>query len=110
MILFKNIKNCHLTFYDDSLKELFKSKSSDSSIDRASNIIRSHRRQIISNVARWTGHRKFDIHLLLSRIITRCDVLDLYAKSSETDDIIAVTVLVTAIARNTFRIRKRQRR
>ncbi len=97
-------------FYDDSLKELFKSASSAGSATRASHILRSHRRHIVDNIARWTGHRKYDIHQLIGRIIARCDVLDLYAKSSVTDDIIAVTILLTAIAENSFRIRRKQRR
>lgn len=95
-------------FYDDSLKELFKATSTTDSSIKASNILRSHRSQIINNIVRWTGHRKYDIHQLISRIIARCDVLDLYAKSNVTDDIIAITVLLTAIARNTFRIRIKQ--
>ncbi|MFA5240079.1 MAG: putative zinc-binding metallopeptidase [Phycisphaerae bacterium] len=97
-------------FYDDSLKELFKAGSSDSSKTRASDILRLYRRQIIDNVARWTGHRKYDIHQLVSRIIIRCDVLNLYAQGNAVDDIIALTVLLTAIARDTFRMRKRQQR
>jgi hypothetical protein len=97
-------------FYDDSLKETFKTGSSTSSMTKASNLLRLHRRQIINNVARWTGHRKYDIHQLVSRIMLRCDVLDLYAKKDGQDDIIAITVLLTAIAGNTFRIRKKRRR
>ncbi len=97
-------------FYDDSLKELFKTASSASASTKASELLRLHRRQIIDNVTKYTGHRKYDIHQLVSRIISRCDSLDLYAKSSQTDDIIAVTVLLTAIARNTFRIRRKQHR
>jgi len=97
-------------FYDDSLKELFKTKRYASTTTKASNLLRLHRRQIIDNVSRWTGHRKYDIYQLVSRIIIRCDALDLYAKSNATDDTIAVTVLLTAIARNTFRIRRKQRR
>lgn len=97
-------------FYDDSLKELFKSKGQASAITRASDLIRLHRRQIIDNVTKYTGHRKYDIHQLVNRIIFRCDALDLYAKESDMDGIIAVTVLLTAIARNTFRVRRKQRR
>jgi len=97
-------------YYDDSLKELFRIGSSDSVQIKASAIIRSYRKQIIDNVARWTGHRKYDIHQLVNRIITRCNGLDLYTKGSETEDIIAITVLITAISRNTFRNRKKQKR
>lgn len=96
-------------FYDDSLKELFKTRYSTSATTKASNTLRLYRRQIIDNVARWTGHRKYDIHQLVGRIILRCDVLDLYAKKDGPDDIIAITVLLTAIARNTFRNRRRQK-
>jgi hypothetical protein len=97
-------------FYDDSLKELFKTKSSPPATAKASAVLRLHRRQIIDNVARWTGHRKYDIHQLVNRIIVRCEGLDLYAKNDSPDDIIAITVLLTSIAGNTFRIRRKRRR
>jgi hypothetical protein len=97
-------------FYDDSLRELFKTKGNTPGAIKASALLRQHRRRIIDNVAKWTEHRKYDIHQLVSRITFRCDSLDLYAKSDAADDIIAVTVLLTAIARNIFRIRKKQRR
>lgn len=97
-------------FYDDSLKELFKTSGSTPSMIKASEALRLHRRQIIDNVARWTGHRKYDIHQLVNRIITRCEGLDLYAKKDGPDDIIAITVLLTSIAGNTFSsVRKQQR-
>ncbi len=96
-------------FYDDSLKEMFKTRRYASTTTKASYLLRLYRRQIVDNVARWTGHRKYDIHQLVNRLILRCNTLDLYAKDSQIDDIIAVTVLLTAIARNTFRIRRRQR-
>lgn len=95
-------------FYDDSLKGLFKSKEHASSTIKVSELLRLHRRHIVNNVARWTGHRKYDIYQLVSRIAFRCDSLDLYAKDNATDDIIAVTVLLTAIAGNIFRPRRRQ--
>jgi len=97
-------------YYDDSLKELFRTGSPAPAATKASAALRLYRRQIADNVARWTGHRKYDIYQLVGRIITRCDVLDLYLKAGETEDIIAVTALVTAIARNTFRVRARQKR
>jgi len=97
-------------FYDDSLKELFRTKRSGAATTKASTFIRQHSRLITNNVARWTGHRKYDINQLIGRFIARCDALDLYAIDSQADDIIAVTSLLTAIARNTFRIRRKQAR
>jgi hypothetical protein len=94
-------------FYDDSIKELFKTKSSSPATAKASDVLRSHRRQIIDSVAKWTGHRKYDIHQLVNRTIIRCEALDLYAKKDGYDDIIAIAVLLTSIAGNTFRIRRK---
>lgn len=97
-------------YYDDSLKELFKTRSASPATTRASAILRLHRRQITDNVARWTGHRKYDIHQLVNRMIARCEGLDLYAKKDVPDDIIAITALLASIAGNTFRIRRKRRR
>jgi hypothetical protein len=47
---------------------------------------------------------------LVNRLILRCEGLKLYADTNRTDDLIAVTALVTAIASNTFRISKKRRR
>lgn len=91
-------------FYDDSLRELFSLKRPELSTMKASNLLRQNRRQIIDSVTRWTGHRKYDVHQLVNRLIMRCEGLDLYA---ENYDLVAITALVTAIASNTFRISKK---
>lgn len=97
-------------FYDDTLTKLFTVAPTDNSPLKASGLLRRHRRKLVDNVTRWTGHRKYDIHQLLNRLIVRCDRLELYARANETDDIIAVTALVTAIANNTLRISTEGRR
>jgi len=90
-------------FYDDSLMTLFASRQTGSSAQKASKLLRQHRRELVESVARWTGHRKFDIRELINTLITRCDLLDLYARPSQTDDIIGLTALLTAIAGKTLR-------
>lgn len=92
-------------YYDDSLKTVFCASADDSSI-KASKMLRQHRRILITHTARWTGHRKFDIHLLLNRVIERCDALDLYTKDN-LDGLIGITTLLTAIASGTHRIETR---
>jgi hypothetical protein len=91
-------------FYDDSLKELFSAKPGTDSPVRASRLLRQHRRGIINSVTRWTGHRKYDIYQLVNKFMHRCDALGLYAGTGETDYIVAVTALLTAIASNTLRV------
>ncbi len=69
-------------------------------------LLRHYRRLIIDNLARWTGHRKYDVHQLVNKFIQRSDVLDLYAGTAEMENIIAVTALLTVIANSTIRIAK----
>ncbi|MBN2315676.1 MAG: putative zinc-binding metallopeptidase [Sedimentisphaerales bacterium] len=97
-------------FYDDSLKELFMENHSDPPAIKASRLLRQNRRQIIDDVTRWTGHRKYDIHQLVNRLILRCESLKLFSNSNQTDDLIAATALITSIASNIFRVSKKRRR
>lgn len=97
-------------FYDDSLISLFASKQGNSSNPMASQFLRHHRRELVDSVSRWTGHRKHDIHQLVNNLILRCKALNLYVKSGQTDSIIGVTALLTAIASNTLRTARRHTR
>jgi hypothetical protein len=98
-------------FYDDSLQTLFSTKSAGPSPVRASKILRHNRRQLVNSVTRWTGHRKYDVHQLVNSLIARCDTLELFGRTGDTDNVIGVTALVTAIANNTLRTaRRRQHR
>jgi len=90
-------------FYDDSLEILFASKSGDPSSPKASRFLRHNRHAIVNSVSRWTGHRKYDIRQLVNNLINRCDVLNLYANPDQTDNIIGLTALLTAIAGNTLK-------
>jgi hypothetical protein len=96
-------------FYDDSLRELFPARSHDGAKTKASRLLRSHRGQFVSNVARWTGHRKYDISQLVDRLAGRCDALDLLADSQDEQSVIGLTVLLTAIASNTLTISRKRR-
>jgi hypothetical protein len=96
-------------FYDDCLRRLFPPvKHSVDSRTKASKLLSRYRRQLINSVTRWTGHRKYDIHQLINRLIVRCSALDLYAGAVERDSIIGVASLLTAIASNTLKIARRQ--
>lgn len=94
-------------FYDDNLIKIFSRKHTDTSQEKASNILRLHRQELINNISRWTGHRKYDIHQLINKLIQRCDILNLYGKK---DDIIPASTLITTIASNTLRAPKTNKR
>ena len=95
-------------YYDDSLKVVFGANSSGKSMLHASKILRRHRRVFIASTAQWTGHRKYDIHRLVNRMIERCDVLGLYAKD-DIDEWVSMTALLTAIASGTHRAKREMR-
>ncbi|MHC4155352.1 MAG: putative zinc-binding metallopeptidase, partial [Planctomycetota bacterium] len=87
---------------------LFSTKSGGPSPLKASKILRHHRRQLVNSVTRWTGHRKYDIHQLVNSLIARSDTLELFGRTGDTDNMIGVTALVTAIANNTLRTARRR--
>jgi hypothetical protein len=97
-------------YYDDSLKVLFAAKHDSGSVAKASKLLRLHRRELVDSVTRWTGHRKYDIHELVNNLIGRCDSLGLYARAGDTEKVIGVTALLTAIASNTLRTARRSKR
>jgi hypothetical protein len=97
-------------FYDDNLRLLFSSTCTTTSTAKASELLRRYRCELIDHVTKWTGHRKYDIHQLIRRLITRCDALDLYARSSDIQNIVGLTALITAIANNTLRVVGEQKR
>lgn len=97
-------------FYDDSLIRLFTTNPTDHTRVNASKLIRKHRLELINNVTIWTGHRKYDINQLVNKLISRCDALGLYSKTSDAENMIGLTALVTAIASNTLRVSKKGKR
>ena len=96
-------------FYDDSLRELFVMKHPAPSASKASQVLRAHRAQLVRNVTRWTGHRKYDIYQLVNRLAARCDELGLAARTGDQENMIGLTALLTAIASNTLTISKKRR-
>lgn len=95
-------------YYDDSLRDLFVGDRRQSS-SRASRLLRAHRAQLVNNVTRWTGHRKFDIDQLIHRLAARCDALGLAAEGPHENIMVGLTAMVTAIASNTLTVNRKRR-
>lgn len=93
-------------FYDDSLMKLFSRQQDASSSEKASRILRRHRRALLNHVTKWTGHRKYDVSELINKLISRCDALGLYGIE---EDIIGAATLITAITGNKLRPPKSNR-
>ena len=93
-------------FYDDYLMKVFPRQPDTSSSEKASKILRRHRRALLNNIIKWTGHRKYDLYELINKLINRCETLELYGKE---EDIIGAATLIAAIAGNKLRIPKSNR-
>lgn len=102
----RELGSSFLGYYDESLKALFTMDGPSGSAAKASKVLREHRRLIVDYAARWTSHRKYDIHQLITRLISRCDALGLRARSSEADNMVGIASLVTAIAGDKLRFLK----
>jgi hypothetical protein len=93
-------------FYDATLMKVFSRQHDTPSSEKASRILRRHRRSLLNNITKWTGHRKYDVYELINKLISRCEALDLYGKE---EDIIGAATLITAIAGNKLHIPKSNR-
>jgi hypothetical protein len=89
-------------YYDDSLKVVFYTEPKNDNSVKAAKILRKYRRAIVDHLAKWTGHRKFDLHKLISRIIARCEALRLYA-TDDPREVIGITSFLATIACGTGR-------
>ena len=96
-------------FYDDGLEELYVPRDSIQEGLAAAAFLRSNRARLVGHVARWTGHRKFDIDQLIGRLISRCNTLDLCVEGSDAENLANLTAFVTAIASNTLTVREKGR-
>ena len=89
-------------YYDDSLKKVFSTEPKNENDVRAAKILRKYKRSIVEHLAKWTGHRKFDLHKLINRITARCESLELYA-ADDLKELIGVTAFLATIACGTGR-------
>lgn len=90
-------------FYDAHLIKLFSRQHDTPSSEKASRILRLHRRALLNHITKWTWHRKYDVYELINKLISRCEALELYGKE---EDIIGAATLITAIAGNKLRTPK----
>lgn len=101
----RQLGNEFQAYYDDTLKTLFTPGPAGPGQQKASKLLRKHRRRLVDGLATWTSHRKYDISQLVDKLISRCDALGLAAKD---EDIVDAATLIATIAGNTLRFMKRE--
>ena len=83
-------------FYDADLRELFAAPAGL----KASSYLRLRRRRLMNSVCQWTNEKKFRVNKLLSRLIDRCDQLDLCVLNDDPQQDFRVTSFITTLVMN----------
>ena len=86
-------------FYDADLRELFSAPAGPGRITAAV-YLRRRRRRLLNSVCQWTNEKKFRVNKLLSRLIDRCDQLDLCVLNDDPQQDFRVTSFITTLVMN----------
>ena len=70
-------------FYDQDLRALFGAAADSEDRVRASVYLRRNRRTLRESVCEWTNESRYRVDKLLTRLIERCDALQLHVKADE---------------------------
>jgi len=87
-------------FYDNDLKQLFAAGPDVEGRVKASAYLRHHRRQLMDAVCQWTNEKKYRVNKLLTRLIDRCDQLELYLKAYDPKQNLQVSAYITTLVIN----------
>jgi hypothetical protein len=87
-------------FYDNDLKQLFAAGPEVPGRLKASAYLRQRRRQLMDAVCQWTNEKKYRVNKLLTRLIERCDQLDLYIKVDNAEQNLQVSAYITTLVMN----------
>ena len=86
-------------FYDADLRELFSAPVGPGRIT-ASAYLRRRRRRLLNSVCQWTNEKKFRVNKLLTRLIDRCDKLELCVLNDDPQQDFRVTSFITTLVMN----------
>jgi hypothetical protein len=87
-------------FYDNDLRQLFAAGPDVKDRLKASAYLRNHRRQLMNAVCQWTNEKKYRVNKLLTRLVDRCDQLDLYITADDAQQNLQVSAYITTLAMN----------
>ena len=96
----KLFEDAYPDFYDQDLRQMFSAGPHLPERITASSYLRKHRRAIMNSVCQWTNERKYRINRLLSRLIERCDDLDLHVPPQDGVVNLQVSSYITTLVMN----------
>jgi hypothetical protein len=95
----KQYADAYPDFYDADLRQLFSATAEPGKITAAA-YLRRRRRRLLNAVCQWTNEKKFRVNKLLSRLIDRCDELDLCVLNDDPQQDFRVTSFITTLVMN----------
>jgi len=87
-------------FYDRDLRQLFAGAPEAGPELKASLYLRQRRRRLMDAVCEPTNEKKYRVNKLLTRLIDRCDQLDLHLRPGEATPDLAVSAYITTLVMN----------
>ena len=87
-------------FYDNDLRHLFAAGPDVTARVKASLYLRHRRRQLMESVCKWTNENKYRVNKLLTRLIERCNQLDLHVRPDDHQLDLRVSAYVTTLVMN----------
>jgi hypothetical protein len=96
----KQYEDTYPDFYDRDLRQLFAGGPEAGPDLKASRYLRQHRRQLLDAVCEPTNEKKYRVNKLLSRLIERCDQLDLHLVPGAPPPDLPVAAYVTTLVMN----------
>ncbi|MEO6994385.1 MAG: hypothetical protein ABI273_12195 [Lacunisphaera sp.] len=87
-------------FYDRDLRQLFSGAADSGPSLKASFYLRQRKRLLMDAVCEPTNEKKYRVNKLLTRLIDRCDQLDLHLKPGEPAPDLAVAAYITTLVMN----------
>jgi hypothetical protein len=86
------------SFFDRDLLRLFAHRDNAApQSQRASRFMQQNRKVILNSTARWTGEKKVTINQLISRLIKRCQELELVVSKPEAEVCVEVSAYISTL-------------
>jgi len=96
----KQYEDTYPDFYDRDLRQLFGGPPDAGPAKKASLYLRQRRRPLMDAVCESTNEKKYRVNKLLSRLIERCDQLDLHLNGGDTPPDMTVAAYLTTLVMN----------
>ena len=87
-------------FYDADLRQLFPAEPAEPGRIKASAYLNQRRRRLMNSVCQWTNEKKYRVNKLLTRLIKRCDQLDLRVLNDDPQQDFRVSSFITTLVMN----------